>query len=221
MFPQEIQKVYEDIKQTIVNSVYTHGQPLSEVELAGKYRIKRTRIRQIFQKLESEALVKRIPNKGVFIEQITPKDLKEIFEIREALEGIAARIAAIRRKDDGLRQIIASFEENVNGDFETKLKLGRDLHQFILESCGNTRIINSMEPLKIVTLRIWRTEVRMPDQVKTGFDEHMQILEALKNKNGDLAERRMREHISGAFKVFLNFMISNQLGLEELDLSVP
>jgi len=219
MFPKDVQHVYEEIRAEILSGVYKPGQPLPEIPLATKHGIKRTRIRQIIQELERDALVDRIPTKGAFVKSITPKDLQELFEMREALEGMAARLAARKRQEEGLARIIGLFEEckNRSGstDLENKVKIGEQLHQFILASCGNDRIVSTMEPLKMQIMRIWKTGFDIPDRVNKAFKEHIEILTALKEKNGEMAERKMKEHLSNAFKDYIKIMVLNEWTFEE------
>ena len=219
MFPKDVQDVYEEIRAEIIRGVYKPGQPLPEIPLATKHGVKRTRIRQIIQELERDALVDRIPTKGAFVKSITPRDLQEIFEMREALEGMAARLAARKRQEEGLAKIIGLFEECTNSpentDLENRVKIGDQLHQFILQSCGNDRIVSTMEPLKMQIVRIWKTGFDIPDRVNKAFREHIEILTGLKEKNGEMAERKMKEHISNAFKDYIKIMVLNEWGFEE------
>jgi DNA-binding GntR family transcriptional regulator len=219
MFPQNVQHVYEEIRAEILGGVYKPGQPLPEIPLATKYGIKRTRIRQIIQELERDALIDRIPTKGAFVKSITPKDLQEIFEMREALEGMAAKLAARKRSEEDLSRIIRLFEEckkdSGDRDMEKKVKMGESLHQFILQSCGNGRIVSAMEPLKMQIIRIWKTGFDIPDRVNKAFKEHIEILTGLKEKNGEVAERRMKEHLSNAFKDYIRIMVLNEWSFEE------
>lgn len=207
MFPDEVHHVYKQIKGKILKGDYAQGQPLPEIPLAAEYGIKRTRIRQIIQKLESEALIERIPNKGAFIKSITPKDLQEIFEMREALEGMAARLAARRRIDNELDRLIALFKKNENSDLRTKVKIGDQLHEFILQSSDNRMIVNTIGPLKTQIRRIWKAGLIIPGRINKAFNEHKDILAALRKKDEALAERKMREHLSNAFREYINVIL--------------
>jgi DNA-binding GntR family transcriptional regulator len=215
MFSEDVQKVYEEIKQGILDEIYEPGQPLPEVPLAQKYGIKRTRIRQIFQKLERDTLVEIIPARGAFVKPISMIEFQEIFEIREALEGIAARLAARKRRDEDLEKITKRFEifrdNPTNDDLEKKVQVGGILHEFILRNSGNRKIINILEPLQIQVTRIWRRGIlHSPERINRAFKEHIEILTALKEKDETLSERRMRDHIANAFKDYIRVLILNE-----------
>jgi len=208
MLPESVEKVYEMIKTEILDNIYQSGEPLTEIPLAQKYGIKRARLRQVIRKLENDGLVSRIPAKGAFVRAITPKDFQAIFELREALEGMAARLAARRRKDADLEKITQLFEKNAVGSKEEKLqykkKIGQKLHDFILQSCENDLIISAIEPLKMQILRIWRdSSTFTPERVESSFGEHKEILKALKDRDGNQAEAKMKAHVAIAFKEYL------------------
>jgi DNA-binding GntR family transcriptional regulator len=213
MLPKKLEPTYEEIKTKILSGFYQPGQALGEIPLATEYGINRARIRQIFHHLEGETLVVRIPNRGTFVKSITSKDLQDIFEMREALEGMAARLAARRRKDEPLEEMIALFaehEETSTDNLMEKIKLSEHLHQFILKSCGNSKICDAIEPLRVHIMRTWKGGLIIPDRINRAFKEHIEILQALKEKNEDVAERRMKEHIVGAFRDYIKTTILNE-----------
>jgi DNA-binding GntR family transcriptional regulator len=208
----KIDNIHQDIKTKILSGFYQPGQALGEVPLATEYGVNRSWIRQVFHKLESETLVVRIPNRGTFVKSITGKDLQNIFQTREALEGMAAKLAARNRKDEDLDKIMALFtkyQEDSTDNLPEKLMLGEQCHEFILKSSGNSIIYGAMAPLKLHITRTWNTGINIPNRVNKAFKEHVEILEALKAKNEDLAELKMREHISGAFRDYIKITILN------------
>jgi DNA-binding GntR family transcriptional regulator len=215
MFSEEVQRVYEEIKNGILDETYEPGRALPEIPLAQKYGVKRTRIRQIFQKLERDTLVEIIPARGAFVKPISMIEFQEIFEIREALEGIAARLAARKRRDEDIEKIIKEFEalkdDQPDDNLEGKVRTGGTLHEFILRSAGNKKIISILEPLQIQVTRIWKRGILLsPERINKAFKEHIEILAVLKAKNEAMSEQKMREHISNAFKDYVRVLILNE-----------
>ena len=207
MLPVEIHQVFEEIKSEIINGTYSQGEPLSEIPLSKRYGINRTRIHQVLNELEKMSLVEKVPSKGAFVKVITSKDLQEIFELKEAIDGMATRLAARRRRDDELAEMIALFEEAkrsfTDTDFERKIQIGYKLHQFILRSCDNARIVNTIKPLEFQIMRIWKTGIHFPERINKAFNEHIDILMAIKEKDEEQAEAKMKFHMSSAFKDYI------------------
>ena len=209
MLPEAIEEVYEKIKSEILNNTYQSGQALTEIPLAQKYGIKRARIRQVIQKLENDSLVTRIPGKGAFIKSITSKDFRKIFEVRIALEAMAAKLSARRRNENDLDKMIQLFEKDISTLKEEELyykkRIGQKLHHFILKSCENEMIVEAIEPLKMQIMIIWQDRVTFnPNRINESFEEHKALLVALKNRDENLAENIMKEHISNAFKDYVS-----------------
>jgi len=215
MFSEEVQRVYEEIKNGILDETYAPGQALPEIPLAQKYGVKRTRIRQIFQKLERDTLVEIVPARGAFVRPISMIEFQEIFEVREALEGVAARLAARKRRDDDVERIIGEFEalkDDQGGEnLERKVRLGGTLHEFILRSAGNKKIISILEPLQTQVRRIWNRGILLsPERINKAFNDHIEILRVLRAKDEAAAERRMQEHIANAFKDYIRVLMLNE-----------
>lgn len=212
MFPQEVQKVYEAIRDAILDEVFQPGQALAELPLAGQYGVTRTRIRQVLQRLERDMLVEIIPARGAFVKPISMTEFQEIFEIREALEGIAARLSARKRRDEEIDELLGRFEA-LRQDLtatcgKRKVLLGGALHEFVLRSAGNKKIVAILSPLQMQVTRIWRRGlVLSPERIEKAFQEHLEILSFLKARDEAMAELKMREHIANAFRDYVRVLI--------------
>lgn len=212
MLSGEVHSVYETIKQKILDGNYAPGQPLVEMTLAETYNIKRTRVRQILSKLEGDRLVEKLPAKGAFVKPITPELLQALFEAREALEPMAARLAARRRDAAELQEVIALFEEHDrSGDgngLERKAEIGDVLHAFIRRSSRNEIICSSLELVELQTRRVWREGLTIEGRILKAFEEHKKLLECLKNQDEQGAEDVMRRHIADASADYFNVLFS-------------
>lgn len=219
MLPIEVETIYGKIREKIISGEYHPGSPLAEIPLSVEYGINRARIRQILQKLERESLVERFPYRGAFVKPITSKDLQEIFEMREAVESMAARLAARRRDDEDLKQICGLFEKyrklSTNGFLKEKIEIGDRFHQFIMRSSKNGKIMDAMRQLNLQITRIWEVGIRIPDRINRAFKEHLEILTAIGERNEGLAEQRMKEHIADAFRDYIKVTILNETSVQE------
>jgi DNA-binding GntR family transcriptional regulator len=214
--PQKAESVCEQIRKKIIRGEYPPGSPLSEIPLSREYGVTRARIRQALQKLEEESLVERFPYRGAFVKSITPKELQEIFEMREALESMAARLAARRRDEETLKALQLLFEKyrksSATSHLQKKIEIGERLHQFIVESSKNGKIIEAMQRLRFPIMRIWEVGFRIPDRIQNAFREHLAILRAIAEGKEALAERTMREHITNAFKDYIQVTMLQEAG---------
>lgn len=213
---EEAERAYEAVKEKIIHGEYGPGFPLAEIPLSVEYGTKRTRIRQILQRLERESLVEIFPHRGAFVKPITGKDLQEIFEMREAIESMAARLCARRRDDESLRQICVLFEKyrksSTDGYLKEKIEIGERLHQFIMQNAKNGRIADIMQHLKLQIMRVWEVGIRIPDRIHSAFREHLEILSAITERDEALAERKMKEHISNAFRDYIKVTLLGESG---------
>ncbi len=99
--------VYERIKQDIVLARLHPGEPLLEENLAESLRVSRTPVREALRKLNHDGLVRIVPNKGAFVRVLTPRDIREIYEVREALESFAAGRAGVKLGEKELEGLSA------------------------------------------------------------------------------------------------------------------
>ena len=98
-------KIFDILRDRILNEEYEHGQKLNELALANELKISRTPIREALKQLELEGLVESIPNKGVYVKGFSPRDIDDMFEIRCALEGLAIQLAIDRMDEEHLAKI--------------------------------------------------------------------------------------------------------------------
>src|SRR5690554_1246467 len=92
--------VFEELVEDILTNRLAPGEALVERSLADRFGISRTPIREVLLRLHSEHLIDFFPHQGAFVRKMTPQDVRELFELREALEPLAAKLAAMHRPDD-------------------------------------------------------------------------------------------------------------------------
>jgi DNA-binding GntR family transcriptional regulator len=209
-------EVYDLLKQKLTSSEFKPGQSLSEVDIASRLRVSRTPVRHAISRLERDGLVEIIPRKGAFMKFLSMKDIVEIFQVRKALEGLAAQLAA-RNPDLDLAALdqfetfyLNALKENGNDCAHEVFNLGMRFHDFIISSALNQRIERILREYR-VQFEISRTFFLnhkidiQPSRAVQSIKEHLGIIEALKRRDGDLAEARLKEHITNAQKYTLSF----------------
>jgi DNA-binding GntR family transcriptional regulator len=199
---------YQQMKQMILEGALAPDEALIERSLAARLRVSRTPIRATIVRLEKEGLVRVVEGKGAFVASCRVEDMIEIYQMREGLEPVAARLscAHIKPKDleffeKALRRYRAKPSEG-DDDPDAWRALGRDFHNLFIRASGNQRIINALEAVQdqIELFRgLGRTLHARPLTV-AAIDEHLEILAALKARAPARAEKAARLHIQNGLK---------------------
>jgi DNA-binding GntR family transcriptional regulator len=183
------------------------GQRISEAELAGQFGISRGPLREAISRLEGRRLIERVPHQGVRVIQLDDNAINEVFLLREALEGLACRIAAETHTKEQVQewqQLIRAHElasNTVDDSFDDLRNKDWEFHLSIIRATGNHRLETMLIKDVYYQLRLYRYQPRnVASQRKTAVKGHKDILAALKKRDGDAAEMAMRTHISTARK---------------------
>jgi DNA-binding GntR family transcriptional regulator len=192
-------QAYQELKRIILEGQVTPGQKLNEGEMAKALGISRTPIREAINRLEKEGLVEIFPQRGAFVVQFTEKDIHELFLIRENLEGLAARLAAEKISSSSLAKLescIEGFKEPFQGkDIQRYAREDFKFHQTIVLLSDARRLIQLVSSLHD-HIRMFRLTTRgLSGRMKCSLAEHRTIIEALRKKEPEESEIRMRLHI--------------------------
>lgn len=198
--PRTKERILQELRADIISQRLKPGQAIREDELAQRYGISRTPIREMLRRLEQEDLVKIIPNKGVIVSELTPHDVEEILEIRLSLETVAAGRAAANITSSQmaeLREIARDLDKAVElQDSITSLRLDSRLHNLILETAGNSRAQKIIKNLMSQILRVRFVSAHKPGRIDSTVAEHKQIVSALLKRDPESAEEAMKAHLT-------------------------
>jgi len=201
---------YETIKKWILNFDLESGKQVHIESIAAKLGTSRTPIREALVKLESEGLVKAIPRVGFFVTEVTAQDLKKLLELRELLEGYAAEKAAPFFNEEDIKLLAKLQKQSVEsveqGNFTKFLEIEVAIHSSIIEHSQNSYLLRIIDSLKDLTYRERLLSVRSIENVRESLNEHKEIIEALRLRNGKLAGQSMRKHINRVQKRILLMM---------------
>ncbi len=207
------EEVYQFLRDKLIKLEFRPGHLLSEKELVLKFNLSRTPVRNALSKMERDGLVEIVPRKGAFIKFLSMKDIKEIFEIRKSLEGTVVRLTINRLNLDRLNQFEEFYLRSLNDpnkNLEEISSVGMEFHEFFVISAGNERIRKILDDLR-VQLSICRVffvnqnSNVQPSRAIESIQEHLSIIDALKKGDGELAERRMKEHLANAESYTFSF----------------
>ena len=195
-------KVFRKLREDILSGVYKEHDELREIIIGEELGVSRTPVIEALRQLELEGLVTIIPNKGAYVTGITPKDVHDIYKIRSMLEGLCARWATRNITDDQieeLEEIILLSEFHLrkasHGKAEQVSELDGKFHKVLYEA-SNSRILEHVLSDFHKYVKVARTmSVGAKDRAEKSIAEHRGILDAIKNKDADLAEQLANEHI--------------------------
>lgn len=201
------ESVFRQIRQAIVEGSIPAGSKISETELAKTYGVSRGPLREAIGRLEACSLVVRKPNIGARVITMTSSQLLDIYFVREALEGMAARLAATEMTDeeiDKLRELLSQHGneiDNAQGQAYFQKEGDLDFHYRIIKGSKNERLINLLCNDLYYQMRLYRYQFGMRGhRVPKAYNEHEHIVDAIANRDGEMAEVLMRLHIRSSRK---------------------
>ncbi|HHP7234884.1 MAG TPA: GntR family transcriptional regulator [Desulfobacterales bacterium] len=193
------QKAYEIIKKMIMDRKLLPGDKISQEKLAQDLGISRTPVVSALKYLEKEKLVEAKPRRGFYVRLFTMEEMVSIFELREVLEGLAARRAAAHVRDDQINELRGFFTpfKDAGGaaDLKAYAREDRRFHNFVTEVGAKEFLKSILQTYNIISFsyQVVSSEglVRSPAET---LPEHLAIITAICDKDGDQAEALMRSH---------------------------
>lgn len=196
-------QVFEHIETDILSGKYQKGENLTESKLSLELGVSRTPIREALRRLEQEHLIEESP-KGMVVVGISEKDLTDIFEIRAALEGKAAALAAQNYTDEQINIIREALEFQefylVKNDPDRIKSMDSRFHETIYKMSGSTIFYDVLMPLHKKILKYRKASVSDSSRAAASIAEHRAIYEAILARDSELASRLVSEHLDNAYK---------------------
>lgn len=190
---------YEDLRAAIVSGELLPGERLLEEELSARLGLGRAAVRMALVRLEHDGLVQRERHRGARVRRVSDREAVEILEARAALEGLAARHAALHADDAAiasLREIIVEMRRlREAGDLLALSNQNARLHAGILEASGHETAKRLSRTLSSQIVRFQYRTVLLPGRPNQSFAEHSAIVEAIAGRDPDAAEKAMEHHL--------------------------
>jgi DNA-binding GntR family transcriptional regulator len=195
---ESVEQVVAQIREGILKGRFALGQRLITRQLTTELGFSRSTVREALSHLASEGLVERVPNRGATVRRLSRAEIKDLFQIRELLEGLAARLAAIAVADRNNRAIVQWVWERVTVDTASY----RDFHDQNLLIHGTIVRVGGNQQLEGLMARMHTpfvmTQARLamtPGEIERSQREHREILQAVLAGDPDAAETAMRRHL--------------------------
>ena len=194
--------VYEKLKSQIIDFTLKPGQKLQDRQLALKLGVSRTPVREALNRLVQEGFARQTPGQGYFVKEVTIKDIEDLYEVRKALEILAAQMAVRNINNNQIKRLSEILERHKelvqNGSFRSRLLEGADFHKAIASDSGNHYLFEIISTIfdKISTYRGIGTLTLQ--RRKIAFQEHEEIFNSLKEKDTRRLNKILEKHISDA-----------------------
>ncbi|MCI6420854.1 MAG: GntR family transcriptional regulator [Firmicutes bacterium] len=193
-------QVFDKIRSDILKGRYQKGDELVECTIGKEMGVSRTPVREAIRQLELEGLVQLIPNKGAFVTGISASDVRDIYLIRSRLEGLAARMAAEHISSEQLAEmeetIVLSDYHVKKEHFEQVCEMDGKFHKLLYAASGSRILEHTLTDFHQYVQRVRMASITNRIRMHKSNSEHEKILEAIRNKDGDQAEKVAAEHIS-------------------------
>jgi len=205
--------VKDILKNKIINNELRQGERIDLVSLSNELGVSGTPVREALHKLEREGLLKNIPNRGFFVTEIKEEDVREIFQLREALEVLAIRLSTplFTKKDiDTMETLMKKSKVALkNNNRQIFINCDRVMHSLIIQRSGNKKLSDILENLSdfVHALRIRKISgLKGGERVHLAIQEHEALLEAIKEKDIEKASVAMSRHLKCSLEYYLKHL---------------
>ena len=198
-------RVLLEIQRAIVEGDIAPGSKISEPELARRFDLSRAPLREALARLERCHLIERIPNAGARVVRLSTNGLLALYQLRENLEGLACKLAAEHMTDAEITEVRQLLDQLLTsqrvreGESYYQEAGDLDFHYRVILGSKNSYLINILCDELYYLVRMYRVQLGMNGpRVSRAFDEHKAIINAIANRDGELADLLMRRHIAAS-----------------------
>ena len=194
-------RAYYRLRDLIVSLELPPGAIVNERELMERLGLGRTPVREALRRLAHERLVVVYPRRGMFVTRVDVRDLASLSEVRAALESHAARLAAERAtrvEREAVQSLVVELERTA-GERDERLLIDLDqrIHGHVYRCTHNAFLEQTLNEYYVLTLRIWFLALDRVARLEEAVQEHRELMEAVRDGDGDRAEAAMRRHVLG------------------------
>jgi len=195
---------YQLILEAIDTGVYKPGSRLVESELADRFGVSRTPIREALQRLETQSLLTR-DGRSLIVASLDHSQLSELYVVRGELEGLAARLAARHATPEEKRVLrdMLEADRKLQDDPEAMARANRRFHKQIHLASHNRYLVQQLDLVHRSMALLASTSIAAEGRTVDTLEEHERIVRAIEAGDGDAADAALREHISQAFVIRL------------------
>ncbi len=203
-----VEYALDAIRNSIKEGRYAPGQRLIEADLTRDLNVSRGPLREAMRRLAGDGLVKIEPHRGVIVRRLSRADVEGIYQVRESLEGLAARLAAENVKNGASSKLIGDSIRNMraiakNKDVTAYMNSNEDLHKLVVEMSGNEWLMDLVNQLRLPVFRLQFNRLLDPSAKDESLSGHEKVAAAVLAGDGTKAERAMKAHVRNSGRVLL------------------
>ncbi len=210
--------VCETLRNAIVSGILQPGERLMEIQVAEELGVSRTPVREAIRKLELEGFVVMIPRRGTYVSDLSIKDINEVYEVRTALDVLAAELAAERITEEELEEmerLLVEIGEYIEiYDMDKIVEADSKFHDILYRASRNERLVGIINNLREQLTRFRSLSMSYPGRLKDMLGEHTRLVEALGQRNVALAKNLAGEHMANAEQTLLKNMLERRQNAE-------
>ncbi|MBK5512039.1 GntR family transcriptional regulator [Pseudomonas sp. TH15] len=202
------EEAYNFLLEAICKGRYRTGERLIAEDIAGEIGMSRMPVREAFRRLDAEGLVILRPNRGAIVRGLNIEEMREVFEMRSALEGLAIRVAVPKiteRQFSHLERLLDEMDD-YREDGAEWVSRHRAFHEYLCSLSERPRLLKQISALYSLIeapMRLWLQHVEKPLSAR---QEHAVILDAIRAGDAAKAEVVVREHIEGTVPELIKFL---------------
>lgn len=209
-----IEKAKSAIENDIQAGVLYPRQRLIEEEIAAKLGMSRTPVREALKQLEVEGLVTRLSTRGLVVTAISNEDVRQTFEVREALETAAIKLVCDRITDKGVKKLeryLENYHKDVNKSLQEKstiidAKWSILFHTELYSSCNNPKLINYIEGLRDIERLVQVSKFFKEPELTLFNEQHSKIVQSVANRDKEGAINAVKAHLATMRQIYLDYI---------------
>ena len=207
--PNLKEAVYQRLKESIIRGQILPGSKLVETQISQELGVSRTPLREAISRLGQEGLLEVVPRHGTFVRKQSVNEILESLDIREALEGLAARLAARHATPEIIHKMKTCFSDfspkNVEKSIKDYAQQNVRFHHLVIQASQNRRLIGIIRNLYDQMDMVRLHTIVLPGRARKSLAEHREIIRLIEKKRGEMAEKRLRLHIRDLRKAVRNY----------------
>lgn len=202
--------VYQVLREALITGILPPGQRLGEEHLARMFEVSRTPVREALFRLEAEGFAERIPRRGLVASQITPQEIIDVYVVRESMDGLAAKLAALHASAADVSTLVClntEFAQAVETrDLDRLVILNLRFHEALAAASQNAFLLDMIKQIHHRVRRFPSTTFTRPGRGLLAVEEHRMIVEAIEKHDAVTARRVAADHMAAARQIRIDML---------------